>query len=101
MEEGLVGITLENPKPGELFTVSILLESDELERVVIKDYEFHCYLAGMRERTSDFPRPDILSYEGEKDEMEYEDGDTLGKEPFELEKVKLAGMPRKMSGQLA
>ena len=98
--ERLVGITLENPMAGELFTISIL-NQDEPERVVIKDYEFHRYLAGLLKGNVDFPRPEIATYEGEAKVAEDEDGDTMGAEPYELESIKLAGMLRNIGGGLA
>ncbi len=99
-ESGMIRISLENPKPGDLFTVSIL-EQDKPERIAIKEYEFHRYLAALQDEGSDFPRPEFESGEADGEDDEPLDGDTQGNDPVELTDRKWAGMPRNLSGSLA
>lgn len=91
-EEGVFHVSIENPQPGELYTV-IVLQKDQLERVAIKDYEFHRYLKQLQDGESDFPRPEVVPWGDIQSVDEDADGDTVGEDPVEMNPEWVARIP--------
>lgn len=99
-EDGLAYICITDPKPGELFTVSIR-RGEGGEHVAIREFEFHKYLVKLQEGSGEFERPEVARPDVEWAVEVDADGDTLNDDPYEIDDTRMAYLSQAPVGTFA